>query len=87
MSGRPLYLDSGSFHDVNLGGRRVLFHLPTSALFELDSVGEEVLDFLKRPRTAASAPAPATARAPGTEPAPPPPAPEESAAPPVPAIP
>jgi len=47
VSGRPLYLDSGSFHDVNLGGRRVLFHLPTSALFELDGVGEEVLDFLK----------------------------------------
>jgi uncharacterized protein len=42
-----LYLDSSSFHDVSLGGRRVLFHLPTSALFELDSVGEEVLDFLK----------------------------------------
>lgn len=47
MSGGALYLDSGSFHDISLGGRRVLFHLPTSALFELDSVGEEVLDFLK----------------------------------------
>lgn len=47
MSGGALYLDSGSFHDVSLGGRRVLFHLPTSALFELDGVGEEVLDFLK----------------------------------------
>ncbi len=42
-----LYLDSRAFHDLDLGGRRVLFHLPTSALFELDQVGEEVLDFLK----------------------------------------
>ena len=42
-----LYLDPHAFHDVDLGGRRVLFHLPTSALFELDQVGEEVLDFLK----------------------------------------
>jgi Flp pilus assembly protein CpaB len=50
-------------------------------------IEKEVLDFLRRPRTAASTSAPATARAPGTEPAPPPPAPEESAAPPVPAIP
>ncbi len=47
MANGALYLDSDSFHDVSLGGRRVLFHLPTSALFELDSVGEEVLDFLK----------------------------------------
>jgi uncharacterized protein len=47
MSG-ALYLDSDSFHDFTFGGRRVLFHLPTSALFELDSVGEEVLDFLKK---------------------------------------
>ena len=46
MSG-VLYLDSAGFHDLSLGGRRVLFHLPTSALFELDSVGEQVLDFLK----------------------------------------
>ena len=42
-----LYLDTGSFHDLSLGDRRVLFHLPTSALFELDSIGGEVLDFLK----------------------------------------
>ena len=46
MSG-ALYLDAGSFHDLNLGGRRVLFHLPSSALFALDGVGEEVLDFFK----------------------------------------
>ena len=47
VTASTLYLDPASFHDVDLGGRRVLFHLPTSALFELDSVGEEVLDFLK----------------------------------------
>ena len=42
-----LYLDSGSFRELNLGGRRVLVHLPTNGLFELDSVGAEVLDFVK----------------------------------------
>ncbi|MFA7281933.1 MAG: quinohemoprotein amine dehydrogenase maturation protein [Sterolibacterium sp.] len=42
-----LYLDSFSFHDVAVGDRRVLFHLPTSSLFELDRVGGEVLDFVK----------------------------------------
>jgi len=48
-------------------------------------IEKEVLDLLNRPRTAASTSAPAPG--PGAATAPPPPAPEESAAPPVPAIP
>lgn len=42
-----LHLDVHSFHDVVVGERRVLFHLPTSSLFQLDRVGGEVLDFVK----------------------------------------
>ncbi len=42
-----LHVDAHSFHDVVVGDRRVLFHLPTSSLFQLDRVGGEVLDFVK----------------------------------------
>lgn len=42
-----LYLNPYSFHEVNLEGRRVLFHIPSSGLFELDDVGSNIIDFLK----------------------------------------
>jgi uncharacterized protein len=36
-----------NLHEVAVGGRRLLFHIPTSALFELDTVGEAVIDTLR----------------------------------------
>jgi uncharacterized protein len=42
-----LYFDPNSFHDSIVGDRRILFHLPSSSLFELDQVAGEVLDFVK----------------------------------------
>ena len=33
-----------NLHEMSVGDRRVLFHVPTTALFELDEVGGEVLD-------------------------------------------
>ncbi|SDR77804.1 uncharacterized protein SAMN05216198_0385 [Halopseudomonas litoralis] len=42
-----LYLNRYSFHDVKLEGRRVLFHIPSSGLFELDELGGSLIDFLK----------------------------------------
>jgi uncharacterized protein len=41
------YLNRYSFHDVQLEGRRVLFHIPSSGLFELDELGGSLIDFLK----------------------------------------
>ena len=35
-------------HDVRVGERRVLFHIPTTALFDLDDVGGAVLDLTRR---------------------------------------
>ena len=37
-------------HDVQVGDRRVLFHIPTTALFDLDAVGAAVYDFVKAKR-------------------------------------
>ena len=34
-------------HDVNVGDRRLLFHIPTSSLFDLDPLSGEVLDSLR----------------------------------------
>ena len=34
-------------HDVRVGERRVLFHVPTTAMFDLDEVGGAVLDLFK----------------------------------------
>ena len=34
-------------HDVTVGDRRVLFHIPTTALFDLDEVGGAVLDLFR----------------------------------------
>lgn len=36
-----------NLHEIAIDGRRVLFHIPTSALFELDPVGEAVIDALR----------------------------------------
>lgn len=41
------YVNRYSFHDVKLDGRRVLFHIPSSGLFELDDLGSSLIDFLK----------------------------------------
>lgn len=41
------YVNRYSFHDVTLDSRRVLFHIPSSGLFELDNVGSALIDFLK----------------------------------------
>lgn len=46
MSG--LSLLEHNFHQVQLEGRRLLFHVPTSALFELDGVTGTVLDWLRQ---------------------------------------
>ncbi|MDH3378242.1 MAG: quinohemoprotein amine dehydrogenase maturation protein [Gammaproteobacteria bacterium] len=35
-------------HDVRVNDRRVLFHIPTTALFDLDDVGGAVLDLFKQ---------------------------------------
>ncbi len=37
-----------NLHEMSVGDRRVLFHVPTTALFELDEVGGEVLDLLRQ---------------------------------------
>lgn len=42
-----LFVNRHSFHDVKLPERRMLFHIPSSGLFELDEVGGSLLDFLK----------------------------------------
>jgi len=42
-----LRLITDNLHEVAVGGCRVLFHVPTTALFELDAVGGEVLDLLR----------------------------------------
>ncbi|WXL26740.1 quinohemoprotein amine dehydrogenase maturation protein [Ectopseudomonas mendocina] len=42
-----LYVNRYSFHDVQVDGRRMLFHIPSSGLFELDELGGSLIDFLK----------------------------------------
>ncbi|MCW5698655.1 MAG: quinohemoprotein amine dehydrogenase maturation protein [Rhodospirillales bacterium] len=45
-----LYFNSGDVHQVRLDGRRILAHVPTVGLYELDDVGAAVLDlFCERP--------------------------------------
>lgn len=41
-----LTLDPLAAHDVHVGDRRVLFHIPTSSLFDLDPLSAEVYDML-----------------------------------------
>ena len=42
-----LFFMADEVHDVRVGDRRVLFHIPTTALFDLDEVGGAVLDLFK----------------------------------------
>lgn len=42
-----LHFVSHNVHDVQVGERRVLFHIPTTALFDLDELGGAVLDLFK----------------------------------------
>ncbi|WP_152224298.1 quinohemoprotein amine dehydrogenase maturation protein [Pseudomonas sp. SCB32] len=42
-----LFVNRFSFHDVKLNDRHVLFHIPSSGLFELDELGGELIDYLK----------------------------------------
>lgn len=42
-----LRLNRNNFYDITTAGRRLLFHIPTTALFAVDRVGVDVLDFLK----------------------------------------
>lgn len=48
-----LYVDTSVFHDVAVKGRRVLLHVPSTAIFDLDGVMGELLDFA-RPRSSVS---------------------------------
>lgn len=48
-----LYVDSHAFHDVEVKGRRVLLHVPSTGIFDLDGVTTEVLDFV-RPKATVS---------------------------------
>ncbi len=42
-----LRLTPHNSHEVDVDGRRILFHVPTTSLFELDDVAGEVLDLFK----------------------------------------
>lgn len=42
-----LHYNRTATHDVSVGDRRVLFHIPTTSLFDLDDVGSAVLDLFK----------------------------------------
>ena len=43
-----LHFISQNAHDVSVGERRVLFHIPTSSLFDLDDITGDIYDFFKR---------------------------------------
>lgn len=43
----PLHVDTHSFHDLKLADRRVLLHIPSTGLFDLDPVTADVLDFVR----------------------------------------
>ena len=43
-----LRLVEHNMHRVAVDGRNLLFHIPTSSLFELDSVGGEIIDLFER---------------------------------------
>ncbi len=42
-----LHFISQNAHDVSVGERRVLFHIPTSSLFDLDDITGDIYDFFK----------------------------------------
>lgn len=43
-----LRLDPLAFHDFSLGGKRVLLHVPSTAVFVLDAVTSDLLDYLRQ---------------------------------------
>ena len=49
-----LRLQEPNLHEVRVGARRMLFHVPTTSLYELDDLSGELLD-LFRDRTDVSA--------------------------------
>lgn len=49
--GSLLYVDSHAFHDVEVKGRRVLLHVPSTGIFDLDAVTADVLDFVRSSST------------------------------------
>jgi len=42
-----LCLAKNDLHDVQVGDRRILFHVPTTGLFELDGTGAEIVDLFR----------------------------------------
>lgn len=44
---KRFYVNRYSFHDVDVEGRRMLFHIPSSGLFQLDEIGTALIDHLK----------------------------------------
>ncbi len=50
-----LRLNPYNVHDVDVDGRRMLLHVPTTALFGLDALGAELLDMFKQRPTVGSA--------------------------------
>ncbi len=46
-----LQLVDSNVHQVDVGPRRMLFHIPTSSLFELDPVGREIMDLFAETRS------------------------------------
>ena len=43
-----LSVDRQSFHDLQYGERRVLLHIPSTGLFDLDPISADLLDFAKQ---------------------------------------
>ncbi len=48
QSTRELYYQRHNAHPVRVGGRHLLFHVPTTGLFELDDVAGRLIDCLER---------------------------------------
>ncbi|NOZ42577.1 MAG: quinohemoprotein amine dehydrogenase maturase, partial [Alphaproteobacteria bacterium] len=38
---------SHNAHDVTVGDQRILFHVPTTSLFDLDDISGDILDLFK----------------------------------------
>ena len=45
--GTPLELNRNNYHCIEVEQRELIFHIPSSALFELDSTGRKVIDFFE----------------------------------------
>lgn len=50
-----LKLNRLAVHDVSVEGRRVLFHIPTTGLFDLDAIGSAVMDMFREQEWVSSA--------------------------------